>query len=307
MTIRSSNPQMFALPSAPPGELTVGGRIYRLDRVFKHDFWAATCLYEQTTNDDGCRVQDAGTESVDSRCSSSTSHSPRRTPHFRYSRLVVKFGRSHGFAGVPLRWVGEMLTDHEEAIYRRLAGLDCIPGWAGRLDAVTCAIEFVEAVPLDHLAPEDLPAEFFDRLRKVFDAVHARGIAYGDANKKSNILVRDGWPVLIDFQIALRTRDDWPAPLRGFARRVVRYLQGKDLYHLYKHKRRIHPQHLTPAEEALSRRRSPLHKIHRRLTKPYRALRRRVLGGLFRKGLLHSPTADLEDHHQPEKDSWRTS
>ena len=276
MTSRSSNPQMFALPAAPPEEWSVGGQVYRLGGVFKHDFWAATCLYETNLKS-------------------------------RFPRLVVKFGRSHGFAGIPLRWIGTLLTDHEEAIYHRLAGLDCIPGWAGRLDEVTCAIEYVDADPLDHLAPEDLPAEFFDRLRTVFDAVHARGVAYGDANKKSNILVRDGLPMLIDFQIALRTRDDWPPPLRHLARRVVRYLQAKDLYHLYKHKRRMHPQHLTPDEETLSRRRSPLHKFHRRLTKPYRSLRRRFLGEQFSKGRLTSPTADLEDHHQPEKDSWRRS
>ena len=80
---------------------------------------------------------------------------------------------------------------------------------------------------------------------------------------------------------------------------------GKDLYHLYKHKRRLAPNELTPEEEILSRNRSGVHLLHRKLTKPYRALRRGFLKKQFAKGSLKSPTADLEDHHQPEKDSWR--
>ena len=268
----SRNKQMFALSSAPPEELSVAGAVYCLVRVFKHDFWAATCLYESAGGN--------------------------------FPKIVVKFGREQGFFGLALAWTGKMLADHEEAIYHALEGVSGVPRWVGRLSPTCYAIEYIEAVPLDHL--ETIPTGVFDRLRAIFDAIHARGVAYGDANKKSNVLIKaDGEPALIDFQIALRRRDDWPRPMRNLARRVVAYLQAKDMYHLYKHKRRLAPNELTEEENALSRKRTGLHALHRKLTKPYRSLRRGFLQRQHNKGQLVSPTADLEDHHQPEKATWR--
>jgi hypothetical protein len=169
----------------------------------------------------------------------------------------------------------------------------------------TCyAIEYIDAVPLDHL--DTIPPGLFDRLRVVFDEIHARNVAYGDANKKSNILVTgDGEPVLIDFQISLRRRDDWIWPMRNFLNHAVAYLQAKDIYHLYKHKRRLAPEELTAEENELSRKRTGLHALHRKLTKPYRSLRRGFLQRQHTKGQLQSPTANLENHHQPEKATWR--
>ena len=40
------NLKWFALSSPPPGVIELAGLSYRLVRVFKHDFFAATCLYE---------------------------------------------------------------------------------------------------------------------------------------------------------------------------------------------------------------------------------------------------------------------
>jgi hypothetical protein len=265
---------MFALPAAPPQEIGLGGASYRLGRVFKHDFLAATCLYE-------------------------TAAAPQGPP----GRIIVKFGRVQDFCGLPLAWLGEFLVAREEAIYRALSGLEGVPRWLGRLGPGVCAIEYIEGQSLDRLdAP---PAGFFDALRRLMDAVHARGVAYGDTNKRSNILVdRSGRPCLVDFQISLRRRDDLPWPISAVLRRAVAYLSAKDLYHLYKHKRRMVPSELTAEEETLSRWRSGLHGLHRALTKPYRALRRRFLHRQYRSGLLVSPTAGMEDDI-PETATWR--
>jgi len=137
------------------------------------------------------------------------------------------------------------------------------------------------------------------------DAVHAAGVAYGDANKRSNILIDTaGRPHLVDFQISLRRRDDWPWPLSALVRRLVRVLAAKDLYHVCKHKRRMSPAELTAEEEALSRRRSGWLRLHRKLTKPYRSLRRRFLSWQYRRGRLASPTAEIEDD-LPEHGTWQ--
>lgn len=267
--------QLFALRDPPAEEVEIAGRTYRRVRVFKHDFYAVTSLYEAAE--------------------------PTKAD---VPKVVVKSGRTQSFCGLPLAWYARMLRDHEEAVYAALAGVPGVPRWVGRVGASAYAIEYIEGAPLDHV--DRPPAGFFDRLRELFDAVHARGVAYADSNKHSNIIVgTDGRPYLIDYQISFRRRPDWPRPLRGLVDRFADYICEKDVYHVCKHKRRICPDELTAEEEALSRRRTGLHRLHRRLTKPYRALRRRFLRAQHQSGRLVSPSADLEDHHQPEKATWR--
>jgi hypothetical protein len=266
---------MFALRQPPPREIRLTGATYRLERVFKHDFFAATCLYVTDERE------------------------------VEYPRVVVKFGREQDFLGLPADWLGVWNRRREESIYRRLAGVEGTPKWIGRVGWTGYAIEYLDAVPLDHLdAP---PPGFFDRLRKLMDAIHTRGVGYCDANKRSNILVGpDGNPYLVDFQLSLRRRENWPWPWRQLVNRVVDYIIERDLYHIYKHKRRLVPDELTPEEDALSRKRTGLHWLHRKLTKPWRMVRRRFLARQHREGRLQSPTAELEDHHQPEKATWRS-
>ncbi|MFP4053394.1 MAG: hypothetical protein ACLFV7_05975 [Phycisphaerae bacterium] len=267
------NTRLFALRSTPPGQIILAGHSYRLVKVFKHDFFAATCLY-------------------------------RTAEPAEYPRIVVKYGREQDFLGLPTDGLGMWNRRREENIYRRLSGVEGTPAWIGRVGHTGYAIEYLDAVPLDHL--DSPPQGFFDRLRELFDAVHARGVGYCDANKRSNILVGSaGEPYLVDFQLSVRRRERLPWPWRQLADRVVDYVIDRDIYHLYKHKRRLAPQELTPEEEAISRRRSGLHLLHRRLTKPWRSLRRAFLRRQHRQGLLESPTAHLEDHHQPEKATWR--
>ena len=278
MPRKHTNTQLFALREAPPAEIEIAGRRYRRVKVFKHDFWAATCLYERDS---------AG-----------------KLPEGTLPKVVVKFGRTQPFCGLGMTWYGRWLHAHEKGIYGALEGVRGVPRWAGGLSPTAYAIEYVEARPLDHdPAP---PKGFFDELRTVLDDIHARGVGYCDSNKRSNILVaEDGRPYLVDYQISLRRRDDLPRPLSTMVAAAVKYIARKDLYHLYKHKRRISPDELTPEEDALSRRHGGLHGLHRRLTRHWRKLRRGFLRRQHDNGRLTSPSADLEDHHQPEKATWR--
>jgi hypothetical protein len=268
--------QMFALAAEPPRELALAGVRWRLERVFKHDFFAATCLYAAE---------------------------PGR-PEDLPGRIVVKFGRRQAFWGLPMQWLGRLLRDHERAIYRAIEGVPGVPMWVGEVGPAGLAIEYLSAKPLDHFAQP--PAGYFDTAERLLREIHRRGVAYVDANKRSNFLVgSDGAARLVDFQISVRELHRGPAWLRRLWAARIRYLQAKDLYHLFKHKRRLAPAELTEEQDVISRRRGGLHALHRRLTKPYRNLRRRLLGGLSRSGRLRSPTGKLEDHHQPEKATWR--
>ena len=314
----AGNNQLFALRQPPPAELTLARATYRLVKVFKHDFYAATCLYESSGAREPATLPLPLQGEVGPKAREGASPEPSPGPSGRplpegeesivrprdCPRVVVKFYRQQDFCGLPAAWIGRFSRDHERAIYRALAGVSGVPRYVGDVGATGLAIEYVDARPADHL--DALPPGWFDSLRAVLDQVHARGVAYVDANKLSNLLVAgDGQPWLIDFQIALRRRDDWPWPLRPLAARVVAAMQQKDLYHLYKHKRRLARHELRAEEEELSHPRGPLHRLHRWLTKPYRALRRRFLREQYQAGRLVSPTAELENHHQPEKETWR--
>ncbi len=274
MPHRSHNKQLFALRQPPPEKITLGGIAYRLVRVFKHDFYAATCLYK---SDD---------------------------PAAEIPQAVVKLGRQQNFCGMPMKWMGKLLRNREAAIYKVITGTPGVPRFMGLVGETGMAIEYMNAKPLDHF--DVPPAGYFERMRQILDTLHARGVAYCDANKRSNMLVGpNGEAVLIDFQISLRRRDDLPWPIRTIIGKAVDYVCDRDIYHLYKHKRRLCPQELTPEEEKLSRWRGLFHRMHRKLTKPYRAIRRRFLKEQYNKGQLISPTAQLEDHNQPEKATWR--
>ncbi len=274
MSRSGANKQLFALTAPPPERVTlITGGTYRLRRVFKHDFYAATCLYEGIDKPDP-------------------------------PMAVVKYCRRQSFCGIPMDWLARLLTNNEAAIYRTLEGLEGVPRYLGPVGSNGYAIEYIDARPLDHF--DKPPKGFFDRLLALMRQVHARGVAYTDANKRSNILVRpDGRPALVDYQISFRRRDDWPWPLCRLSRRLFAYMTERDIYHLLKHKRRMVPEELREDEEAISRKRGRLHRAHRKFIEGWKRFRRGFLHSRHNKGTLNSPTADLEDHHQPEKGTWR--
>ena len=264
MSATRPNVQLYALGRRPPDTLTLAGDTYGIVRVFKHDFYAATCLYEA--------AGPAGS-----------------------GRIVVKFYRTQVFCGLPMHWAGRLMRNRERAIYSALAGLAGVPRWIGEVGPAALAVEYIPGTTLENLdAPP--PPGFFERLRTLFDEIHARGVGYCDANKRSNIIVTPGGqPFLVDFQISIRRRANWPAPLRRIVSACVDYVQRCDIYHLYKHKRRLGPGQLTDDENRLSRRRGRLHTLHRKLTDPWRAFRRRFLRRRRDQGLLISPTEAIEE------------
>lgn len=78
---------MFALSGKPPVTLEIDGLQYRLGQVFKHDFWAAACLYV---------------------CDDASA---------KFKKVVVKFGREHSFGLLAMRWIGCAMVAHECDIY----------------------------------------------------------------------------------------------------------------------------------------------------------------------------------------------
>lgn len=154
-----------------PGEITLGQTAWRLVRTFKHDFFAATGLYESM----------GGKEA---------------------RQAVLKVNRRQPFFGISLEWLGRCLCSRETGILEQLQDMDQVPRLLGKWEQTGFVYEYIEGKSLDEKPP--LPDSFFDDLEKLLERIHRRNICYLDMNKRGNILVgKDGRPYLIDFQISL--------------------------------------------------------------------------------------------------------
>jgi hypothetical protein len=239
----------------PPTELVYQGCRYRLARVLKHDFLAATCLYEATSAGGWGPV-----------------------------RLVGKIGRCGHFCFFPLAWLGRLVTRKEVRQLQRCAGIEQVPRVLERIRPNAYLYEYIEGTSLGD-KPE-LPRDFFDKLLAVLQQIHARRLVHFDLHKPGNVLLgQDGRAYIIDFQLSLYVPDRLLVSKR-LSTVLRRRLQAYDIYHLYKHKRRLLPAELTERERALSIRIGLLLRLHRIVAKPYKLIRRPCLRYLRDKGIL---------------------
>lgn len=189
----------------PPAEVEVGDRTYHRVRVFKHDSWAATALYEGESQ-----------------------------------RIVVKFNRQQSILGFPMKWLGRALARRETKMLQRLSSVANVPAAClnvkvdGRIVSTATAHVYVPGKSL--LATDQVNDEFFPRLTVLLRKLHDHGIAYVDLHKRDNILVDPkGVPHLIDFQISV-----YLPPIRPISY-LLNVLQRCDQYHLAKHRHHFRP------------------------------------------------------------------
>ncbi len=259
-----------------PEQIACLGGQYVLEEVLKHDFHAATGLYRKRE----LKVSSWRSED-DFRPSTSRFTSP--------VRLICKINRRMHFCFVPLGLFGRLLTHSEVCNLRRCEGIPEVPQVLARLDSHTYVYEYIEGRSLSEKPP--LPADFFDQLLTAIQKVHARRLVHLDLHKPGNILVdTEGRPHIIDFQISQYIAD-WCLVSRRLSGRFRRWLQSYDLYHIYKHKRRLQPQLLTEAEARLSYNHSLGLEIQRAIARPYKRIRRACLRRLYAKSIL-TGTAD---------------
>jgi hypothetical protein len=233
-----------------PPSIRLGGYEYHHVTTFKHDFFAATGLYEGPAG-----------------------------------KIILKTGRVASILGFPLEWIGRLLARHEARLLRLAHGIDGVPRLIGMRGTTGLVHEFIEGRPL---AKQDTPDDhFFPRLSGMLDEIHARDAAYVDLEKRENILLgADGAPYLVDFQISWhlphnRGGATWPARL------IRQVLSASDRYHLLKHWRRMRPDQLEA--DAISDSYQPPLWIqwHRAIFRPITRLRRHVL---VRLGARSSPS-----------------
>ena len=196
---------------------------------------------------------------------------------------MLKVYRTAPFAGAPLRWLGRWQCGREVGSYRYLTGLACVPPLLARVGDTAYLRAFVagrcraRALSLTPPGRGSTP-----RCARCTGA----GVAYVDSNKPENVLVGDdGFPYLIDFQIAWRCG---PSADHTLGRWWLARLQREDLYHALKHKRRFARESMTSDELTSVRQRSVLIRLHRLLNHPYHMVRRPLFRWLRRTGRVLS-------------------
>ena len=111
-------------------------------------------------------------------------------------------------------FVGPWLIAREERIYRALQGAPGVPRLISRLDRHALVFEHIPGRSCADYADGELPPEFFDRLKRVVEGIHARGVVHCDIKNRGNIVVtEDHQPYLVDFASAF-TREGRFGPLR---------------------------------------------------------------------------------------------
>jgi hypothetical protein len=231
-----------------PETITLDGVTWRHTRTHKHDFWAVTGFYDNE----------------------------------RGERAVLKMGRTEPSPGCRWNSSAASCAGGRCGSTPRCASCRTSRPSSGRSAQPDSLHAFVAGHPLSTDRP--VPDGFFDDLERLMHEIHARRIAYVDANKPENILLGDdGRPHLIDFQIS------WDLSELGdnfLNRWWLRRLQHSDVYHVLKHKKRLRPDQLSEGERAIVENRGALIRLHRFVTMPYKRIRRATFKRLRASGRL---------------------
>ena len=232
-----------------PAEIVIRQRRYKLQKLFKHDFWAASGLYENDSK-----------------------------------QVVLKIYRRQDLLGLGMNWFGRYLARREMYFYRCLGDLPGVGDLVGEFGPDGFVHVYIPGQTLLEYPRDQISDDFFDELVELMGCLHERGISYADTNKRDNVIVGlDGKPYLIDFQISWRPK--WGA-LTG---RALRFMQRMDMYHIFKHKSRLRPDLMSEQEWRLRRNPGFLLGLHRLIAVPFRDFRRKTLGRLFKSTQARNP------------------
>ncbi len=150
------------------------------------------------------------------------------------------------YANAPAQFrngVAPVLVARECRALRHLDGTAGIPQFHGKLDALSFAMQYIEAKPLDHFHPGEVAAPIFAHIEAVIAAMHAQGVAHGDLKRRSNILITpDEQIYLVDFAAAVVARG-------ALSTRLMRALAEIDDKSVPRLKRLVAPEFLTEEDK----------------------------------------------------------
>lgn len=182
-------------------------------------------------------------------------------------------------APLPMRPVARFLASREARALAHLSGHRLAGrGWPAARTIEGAAIgrrgelparSFLEGAPL--VEADRVALDYFERLEELVAELHRAGVCHNDLHKEQNVLVLpDGWPALIDFQLASVHAGD---------SRSFRARSADDLRHVGKMRARYERAGRAEPDGAPKRRRGGLSWVWRKTGKPlYNAVAHGLLG-----------------------------
>ena len=100
-------------------------------------------------------------------------------------------------------WLSVLMLRREARVYDRLKDFPAVPRCYGLLLNRYLVLDYIEGESIRHAEISDRTV-FFSELLECIEALHARGVAHSDLQKKENLLVTGGrHPCLLDFGAAV--------------------------------------------------------------------------------------------------------
>jgi predicted Ser/Thr protein kinase len=141
------------------------------------------------------------------------------------------------YAGTPRafrRWVAPFLVRREVAVLQHLQGAPGVPRYFGRIDRLAFVMEFIEGTPLADFKQGELEPDVFERVQRVIDGIHERGVSHGDLKRRSNLLLTpEGEIYLIDFAAAI-IGERTARPVSNWLQKEVAQVDNKSVPRLKK-------------------------------------------------------------------------
>ena len=109
--------------------------------------------------------------------------------------------KDYGKAPLIPKFFGRFLSKWEKEALIRLRGIEGVPSFEGAPTPYSVKMKGVPGIPVSKLRKGDLEEVFLKRLTALFEEIHSKGVAHGDAHGR-NVLVCDQRPYLIDFSTA---------------------------------------------------------------------------------------------------------
>jgi len=133
----------------------------------------------------------------------------------------------------PRPWIirhtlGRWLVRRECRAYAAAAGVPGLPRFLGRPRPLALAVEWIGARTLAEFPDAGVAPERFDRLERIVDEMHRRGVALADLSHRDVLLAEDGSVYVIDLAAAW-VLGDRPGRLR---RRIFAHFREADRFSL---------------------------------------------------------------------------
>jgi hypothetical protein len=133
--------------------------------------------------------------------------------------------------------LGPWQLDREGRAYGVLTGVRGTAAFVARVDRQAIALQYVHGRSLATYRPGELKAEFFDRLDRLLDDIHARGVAHGDLHRHDVLAGPGEEPYLVDFSTSVVAL----AGAGSLSRLIFRQMRGADRRSAAKLRRRFLP------------------------------------------------------------------